>query len=139
MNGKNHPVLIVNDDTDDRETFEDAWKELGYPNPLIFFTNGRDVLDYLKSDKPSPFIILCDVTIPKMDGFELKERILEDDLMNYKSIPFIYWSDEVSNSQIEKAYDLGGNGFFIKGNTFEAIKKSLTDIMNYWSESKMPR
>ena len=73
-----------------------------------------------------------------MDGFELKERILEDNLMNYKSIPFVYWSDEVSNSQIEKAYDLGGNGFFIKGTTFSAIKKSLKEIVEYWSDSKIP-
>ena len=132
------PVLIVNDDDDDRELLQDAWKELGYKNPLIFFNNGEDVLQYMASEKATPFIILCDVNLPKMDGFELKERILADSSMNYKSIPFVYWSDEVSHSQIEEAYDLGGNGFFVKGNTFEAIKKSIKDIVNYWSESKMP-
>jgi CheY-like chemotaxis protein len=92
------PVLIVNDDIDDREMLQDGWKELGYENPLLFFNNGKDVLQYLASEKPTPFIILCDVNIPRMDGFELKERILEDSSMNYKSIPFVYWSDEVSNS-----------------------------------------
>ena len=138
MEIKKMPVLIVNDDNDDRELLQDAWKELGYVNPLLFFNNGEDVLQYLASEKPTPFIILCDVNIPKMDGFELKERILEHSSMNYKSIPFVYWSDEVSNSQIEKSYDLGGNGFFVKGNTFAEIKKSLKEIVEYWSDSKIP-
>ncbi len=134
----NAPVLIVNDDDDDRESLKEAWNELGYPNQLIFFTNGGDVLQYLDSETPIPFIILCDVNLPKMDGFELKEKILQDNIAHYKSIPFVYWSDHVSNAQVEKSYDLGGNGFFIKGNTFKEIKKSLRDIVNYWANSKVP-
>jgi CheY-like chemotaxis protein len=135
----NHgPVLIVNDDSDDKEILQDAWNDLGYPNPLLFFNDGKDVLSYLKSDKPTPFLILCDVNLPVMNGFELKEKILENDASNYKSIPFVFWSSEVSKSQIEKSYDLGGNGFFIKDNTFGGLKKSLSDIVGYWSKSIVP-
>ena len=134
----NGPVVIVNDDVDDRLILEDVWKELDFSNQLVFFNNGEDVLRYLQSEKTPPFLILCDVNIRRMDGFELKERILEDSTINYKSIPFVYWSDEVSKSQIEKSYDLGGNGFFVKGNTFEGIKKSLLSIVDYWSKSKVP-
>ena len=132
------PILIVNNDEDDRELLKEAWRELGFPNTLLFFSNGRDVLEYLDSDKTTPFIILCDVNMPGMDGFELKEKILEDADMEYKSVPFVFWSDEVSKAQIQKAYDLGGNGFFLKGNSFDEIKESLSDIVHYWSKSKMP-
>ena len=132
------PVVIVNDDEDDRAILEEAWKDLGFPNQLIFFTKGEDVLQHLRSESSPPFLVLCDVNIPRMDGFELKEKILNDSSINYKSIPFVYWSDEVSKSQIEKAYDLGGNGFFVKGNTFERIKKSLSSIVEYWSKSIVP-
>lgn len=132
------PILIVNDDVDDREFLKEAWEELGYPNQLIFFTSGSDVIQYLDSKKPTPFLILCDVNLPKMDGFELKEKILADDIARYKSIPFVFWSDYVSKAQIEKSYDLGGNGFFIKGQTSEEIMKSLRDIVNYWANCKVP-
>ena len=132
------PVLIVNDDVDDKELLQEAWSELGFPNDLLFFENGNDVLSYLKSEKPTPFLILCDVNLPSMNGFELKEKILQDTSANYKSIPFVFWSAAVSKSQIEKSYDLGGNGFFLKENTFDGIKKSLSDIVGYWSKSIVP-
>ena len=135
---KNGPVLIVNDDKDDRELLLDAWNDLGFTNSLIFFRTGEDVLAYLKSDKPTPFLILCDVDLSQMNGFELKRRIFEDDASYYKSIPFIFWSAGASEAQIEKSYDLGGNGFFIKETTYKGLQKSLSDIVGYWSKSVVP-
>ena len=132
------PVLIVSDDYDDRELVQEAWNDLGFLNTLLFFESGKDVLAYLKSDKPTPFLILCDVNLPSMNGFELKEKILEDSSSNYKSIPFVFWSSGASKAQIEKSYDLGGVGFFIKDNTFEGLKKSLHDIVEYWAKSIVP-
>jgi CheY-like chemotaxis protein len=132
------PVLIINDDTDDQEFLKDAWNDLGFPNELVFFNNGEDVLNYLRTKKISPFLILCDVNLPKMDGFRLKQSIFEDAELNHLSIPFVFWSDEVSKAQIQKSYDLGGNGFFVKGDTFEAIKQSLVEIVQYWKRSKTP-
>lgn len=132
------PIFIVDDDMDDREFLQEAWNELAYTNPLLFFNDGEEVLAYLKKEKTVPFLILCDVNIPKMDGFKLKEKILEDTVLNYKSIPFVFWSSSVTNTQVKKAYDLGTNGFFIKETDFEEIKNSLTDIVNYWLKSKVP-
>jgi CheY-like chemotaxis protein len=134
----NGPILIVDDDPDDWEFLQEAWNELDFLNPLLFFQNGEDVLQYLKSDKQKPFLILCDVNIPKMDGFELKNELLKDRSTNYRSIPFVFWSTEVSKSQIQKAYDLGVNGFFVKENNFNGIKQSLIDIVKYWFNSKTP-
>jgi CheY-like chemotaxis protein len=132
------PLLIVDDDSDDREFLQDAWKDLDFPNALVFFNNGEEVLRYLRYEKVSPFLILCDVNLPRMDGFELKKKILEDTEMNYKSIPFVFWSSQASKAQIQKAYDLGGNGFFVKANTFEETKQSLINIVGYWRKSKTP-
>lgn len=73
-----------------------------------------------------------------MDGFELKKHLYEDDLLNYKSIPFVFWSSQASKEQIKKAYDLGGNGFFVKENTLNGLKTSLAEIMQYWLKSKVP-
>jgi PleD family two-component response regulator len=73
-----------------------------------------------------------------MDGFELKKRLYEDDSLNYKSIPFIFWSSQASVEQIKKSYDLGGNGFFIKESTLSELKASLIGIMQYWLKSRVP-
>ena len=73
-----------------------------------------------------------------MDGFELKAHLLEDSSLNYKSIPFVFWSSQVSKAQIQKAYDLGGNGFFVKESNFEDLKSFLHTLMEYWLKSKTP-
>ncbi len=132
------PVLIVEDDSDDREFIEEAWKELNYPNKLLFFGNGEDVFRYLDTEETIPFLILCDVNLPKMNGFQLKEKLLHGEHTRYKSIPLIFWSTVVSNEQTQRAYDLGGNGFFVKENSFKGLKESLMHIVDYWSKSKVP-
>jgi CheY-like chemotaxis protein len=132
------PIFIVDDDEDDKEIVELIWRGLPYENQLVFFSNGEDVLKYIKTCDTNPFLILCDVNIPKMDGFELKKKLLEDKNLKYISIPFIFWSSQVSTAQIKKSYDLGGNGFFLKENKMDYIKTFLSSIMEYWIKSKTP-
>ncbi len=133
------PILIVDDDMDDRDLLQNAWKELAFQNPLIFFDDGEGVLKYLHSKKPKPFLVLSDVNLPRMNGFELKKKLMGHDDTYYKSIPFIFWSTAASEAQIKKAYDLAGHGFFIKENSFEDLKQSLIEIVNYWTKSKTPQ
>ena len=132
------PILIVDGDKDEWEFLQDAWEGLEYPNQLIFFSDAEEVLSYLQKEKITPFLIICDVNLHKMSGFELKKKLLEDNLINYKSIPFVFFSNTATKAQIEKSYDLGSNGFFIKGKNMEEIKNTLVDIVNYWERSKSP-
>ena len=132
------PILIVDDDMDDREFLQEAWKDLPFENELIFFDTGLEVLDYLKSEQVTPFLILCDVNLPKLNGFQLKEKIRESAFTNHKSIPFVFWSTSASVEQIQTAYAPGVNGFFIKESTFEKVKESWVDIVKYWRKSRVP-
>lgn len=133
------PILIVNDDLDDQDFFKEAWKELEFTNQLKFFTNAKEVLNYLKQEKTLPFLIISDLYLHDMNGFELKKKLLEDSSLNYKTIPFVFFSDTASNAQIEKSYDLGSHGFFIKGKNIKEIKNTLADIVKYWQKSKAPQ
>jgi CheY-like chemotaxis protein len=132
------PVYIVDEDDDDQEFVKEVWKELGYTNELLFFQNGERVLHHLKTDSTVPFLILCDVNIPRMDGFELKDRLLETTSLYHKSIPFVFWSTQASEEQIKKAYDLKVNGFFIKDSNLPDLKASLATIVEYWQKSQVP-
>jgi DNA-binding NarL/FixJ family response regulator len=73
-----------------------------------------------------------------MDGFTLREKIANEQLLHYKSIPFVFWSTAASNEQVQKAYDKGAHGFFLKGSSYSDIKNSLLLIMSYWTQSKVP-
>lgn len=133
------PILIINDDLDDQEFFKEAWKELEFTNQLKFFTNAKELLNYLKQDKTIPFLIISDLYLHDMNGLELKKKLLEDSYLNYRTIPFVFFSDTASNAQIEKSYDLGSHGFFIKEKNIKEIKNTLADIVKYWQKSKTPQ
>lgn len=135
---KNAPVFVIEDDADDKDFLQEIWQELNFENQLLFFTNGDELLNHLNVAKIPPFLILCDVNLPKIDGLELKGKIEAHTEINLKKIPFVFWSTVASKAQINKSYEVGGNGFFLKGNTLESIKDSLVNIMAYWRRCELP-
>jgi CheY-like chemotaxis protein len=132
------PVFIVDDDLEDQEILEEAWKELEFKNPLRFFKSGEEVIHHLKKDPVVPFLIISEFDLPKMNGYELKKKLLEHKSTNFKSIPFVFLSASTSQQQIEKAYDVCTNGYFIKESSFEKLKQQLIDIVRYWLKSRVP-
>ena len=132
------PVFIVDNDQDDQEFIRSVWQELKYQNELLFFQRGEAVLRYLKTNAVVPFLIISDVNLPGKDGYELKKQVLDGNALYYKSVPFVFLSDKVSNEQIKKAYDLRVNGFFIKDNTLQELKSTFAAIVQYWMRSVVP-
>ena len=104
---------------------------------MCFFKSAEEVLAHMKSHpNEPPFIIISDVSLGKMDGFQLRQSLINDTSKKYKSIPFIFWSVKSSEEQIRKAYDLSAHGFFIKENTVQEMKKTFITIIEYWFKSK---
>jgi CheY-like chemotaxis protein len=71
--GKN--VLVVDDDEDIRESIADALRECGYEVAVAI--NGRDALMKLR-DGVRPSIILLDLMMPVMDGWQFRAQQTED-------------------------------------------------------------
>ena len=132
------PVFIVDDDLEERDIIRDIFQELNVQNPLLFFETGQEVLEHMQKDPTNPFLIICDLNLPQMDGFALRQKFADEDSFHYKSIPFIFWSTTASNDQIKKAYDFGAHGFFFKGHSYAEMRESLSTIFHYWMSSKSP-
>ncbi len=96
------PVLIVDDDIDDHELTRHIFEDLQLTNELIFFPNGPALLQYLTQTKEAPFVILCEVNLPVMDGFELRKQLLASPSEKFQSVPFIFWSTVASEQQIKR-------------------------------------
>lgn len=131
-------VWIIDSDKDDQEVVMDVWKELNLPNELVFLDGAEHALQTLESLNYAPFIIICELNLPATDGFELRRIMLEKNKKKFKSVPFIFWTTQASEAQIEKAYDLAVHGLFIKDSNFNELKNTFTSIINYWLKSKMP-
>jgi CheY-like chemotaxis protein len=72
---KTHPIIIIEDDLDDQQLLIDVFKELGYPNELIFFEDGEEALQFFFDKETEPFIIFSDINLPTLNGVELTEKV----------------------------------------------------------------
>jgi len=134
----NGPVIIVEDDDEDHELIVLALRSIGVTNEIVFFQSGEKVIDYLLKESRNPFIILCDVNMPGMDGFELREAINESDYLKKKTIPFIFLSTSNRESDINKAYRLTVQGYFTKPDNLSELTSDLKAIIEYWRRCRHP-
>jgi CheY-like chemotaxis protein len=133
------PVIIIEDDIDDKEILEEAFQNLGYPNPLLFFADGQAALDFLNATEAIPFIILSDINMPKLDGFALRDKIKMDAKLQLKCIPYLFFSTASSQKAVVDAYSLSVQGFFIKQSSMAELQKTITVIMDYWKRCMAPK
>ena len=132
------PIIIVDDDDDDHYILKRVCEKLGVSTPLIFFTDGKKLLEYLRTTSDRPFIILCDVNMPVMNGLELKKRIDHDEAISKKGIPFIFFSTSAMSSIVREAFSMSVQGFFIKAQSLDELERTLSIIFDYWSKCEHP-
>jgi CheY-like chemotaxis protein len=135
---KNGPVIIIEDDVDDRDLLNEVFEKLNYPNQLIFFNDGQAALDFLNAADVMPFLILSDINMPKLDGFALRNKIKLDEKLQVRCIPYLFFSTAVSQAAVIDAYSASVQGFFVKQNTMAELEKTITVIMNYWIRCSAP-
>lgn len=136
---KSGPIVVIEDDNDDLEILREALKENEVPNELICFSNGPDAFDYLKTTQHQPFLILCDVNLPRQNGIEFKTQIDSDQALREKSIPFIFYSTYVAQYAVNEAYkNLTVQGFFQKNDTYQEFRNVIKTMIDYWSLCKHP-
>ena len=132
------PIVIIDDDVDDRELLGELTKELRPDHELRFFVNGVEALKYLETTKEQPFIILCDVNMPKMNGLELLEEIQRNPYLKQKSIPFIFLSTSGDKRYVIRAYELSAQGFFQKPSEMRALSSILQLTLDFWAKCLHP-
>ena len=133
------PLIIVDDDPEDREIVREVCESLGIRNKLVFLSDGREAIEYLRSEAIQPFLILCDVNMPVINGLRLRELINQDENLKRKAIPFVFLSTTASERDVTKAYDMTVQGFFEKGSNFEKLRHKIYIIMEYWRECRAPK
>lgn len=139
MMSKRGPVVIIEDDIDDKEIFEQIIRELGIENRLEWFENADLGLRYLNATTDQPFLIFCDVNLPGKNGLDFKERIDSDPRLRKKSIPFVYYSTSASQQDVNQAYtQLTVQGFFKKGSNYAEMKEQIKIIFEYWGRCIHP-
>ena len=135
---KKGPIILIDDDTDEGEILADVFVRQSISNTLKCFLSGQEALNYLRTTDDKPFLILCDINMPQMNGIEVRRQITEEEYLRKKSIPFIFYTTSATQQAITAAYEMSVQGFFEKGKTIDLTKSMLRLIVDYWRTCRHP-
>ena len=119
-------ILLVDDDEFLLDMYVVKFKEAGFDIDIA--KSGQEALDKLKKNTYS--ILLLDIVMPELDGFEVLSRLKHDNIAN--SMPVIVLSNLGQKEDIERGMALGARDYVIKAHftpteVVEKVKRMLAD------------
>lgn len=132
---KHRDILVIEDDEDDREILQEIFRDLGYRNHIIFFSDSTEALAYLRKPEIDPFIVISDINMPKLGGFDLRNLILKEEIFMDKDIPYIFISNAQDDKSVKEANKLFAQGYIHKGGDYNNYKEKIKDLIDYWVEN----
>lgn len=132
-------ILLVEDNEDHIEHTKDALQEGGLVNTIQVVRDGEAAVDYLYRkgvyadpfQSPRPGLILLDVKLPKLGGFEVLDKIKSDP--DLKIIPVILLTTTGNREDIDKGASLGANDYIVKPVDFETFVQKVKGLGKYWA------
>ena len=131
-------ILLVEDNNMDVILTLDAFKEAKLRNKVNVARNGEEALDYLfgrnkysdRSQYPLPSLILLDLKMPGIDGFEVLRQIKTTEKL--KRIPVVILTSSKEEGDRALSYDMGANSYLLKPVAFNGFIDVVKQIDDYW-------
>lgn len=131
-------ILLVEDNRMDIELTMDAFREAKLLNTIQVVTDGQEALDYLlgrgrfvdRRAYPMPNIILLDLKLPGLDGFEVLSQIKTTPIL--KRIPVIILTSSKEEGDRALSYDRGANSYLVKPVSFDGFLDIVRQVNGYW-------
>jgi CheY-like chemotaxis protein len=112
-------ILLADDDIDDRELFQEAMSETGFPLDVQLAEDGSRLIELLKAEKKLPDIIFLDLNMPNKNGKECLVEIRKNSYYNH--IPIVIYSTSSSNRDIDETFENGANLYVRKPSSFNEL------------------
>ena len=138
-------ILLVEDLEDDILLIRRAFQQAQLVNPLHVVRDGEEAIAYLsgqgqyanRTEHPIPDLILLDLKMPKMDGFEVLEWIRSQPETRGIAVVVLTSSDQLRD--VNRAYVLGANSFLVKPLEFLNYVDLSALLRQYWMQTvKLP-
>lgn len=131
-------ILLVEDSRMDIELTLDAFHEARISHTIHVVQSGQEALDYLmgrgqfndRQTYPLPRLILLDLKLPGIDGFEILRQIKSLPLI--RRLPVIILTSSREEGDRALSYDIGANSYLVKPVSFEGFLNVVQQIDGYW-------
>ena len=142
-NGTPNPIriLLVEDDDGDAKAVVRTFEKARIANPIVRALDGIEAMAILKGtdNRPkleSPYLLLVDLNMPRMDGILLVTAIREDPELHDTIIFMLTTSNRAEDKQA--AYSLNVTGYILKEKAGEDFLKLFSLVDTYWRIVEMP-
>lgn len=131
-------ILLVEDNPDDEALTLRALKLNRIMNQVVVAHDGVEALDYLfaegvhagRDTQELPHVVLLDLKLPKMDGFEVLQRIRSDS--RTRRLPVVILTTSNEERDLRLGYDLGTNSYVRKPVEFDEFLNAINHLGLYW-------
>ena len=133
-------ILVVDDEKDMQTLFEQRFrKEIRTKEmEFVFAFSGEEALTYLTRHVHEVVLILSDINMPRINGFELRNKVFTNEQLQTKCIPYLFFTTGANKKSVIDAYAMSVQGFFIKPNTMHDLERTIKKIIEYWQECIAP-
>ena len=120
-------IVLVDDDPFSQKIAEDILESNGFEVTVL--SSGSQLLDYRK--KSSPDLILLDIRMPEMDGFETLKKVRElEEELDLEDIPVVFLTSETSSETETRAFELGISDFIRKPFEPVVLIRRITNVLS---------
>jgi len=131
-------ILLVEDNADDEALTMRALKKNNITNKIVVARDGVEALDFLFARGPhagrnhgvQPAVILLDLKLPKLDGFEVLRALRAD--IRTKLLPVVILTSSKEQQDIANGYNLGANSYVRKPVDFQQFVEAVRQLGLYW-------
>ena len=116
-------ILVIEDNEEIRENTSEILELAGYT--VINASNGKEGL--LAATEGSPDIILCDIMMPGLDGYEVFDLLKNK--VETSHIPIVYVSASAEKSDVKRAMDMGACGYVRKPFEVEELMEAINKCL----------
>lgn len=110
-NPEDHSVIVVEDESFLSKILSERLEDEGFKRVDVA-GNGEEALQKIKANPPS--IVLLDMILPKMNGFDVLKKLKSDDKLS--KIPVLVLSNLGQDQDIAQAKELGASDYIVKSN-----------------------
>lgn len=135
-------ILLVDDNPDDVELTERAFKRSHLSNKVLVRRDGQEALDYLfgKDDSGNanllPDVVLLDLNMPRVNGLEVLQKIRT--AKSTRSVPVVVLTTSDEERDIVDSYQLGANSYIRKPVNTHEFFDAIQSLELYWTVRNVP-
>jgi len=138
MNVDDVEILLVEDSESDAELTIRALKKRNLTNNLEHVKDGAEALEFIfgtgkyagRNIEIKPKVILLDLKLPKVDGFEVLKRLKSD--KQACMIPVVILTSSTEERDVVQSYKLGVNSYISKPVDFNKFLDAVSELGLYW-------